>query len=475
MKSKKEQVVPDINGYVMPFELELEKIVLGSIIVDSHIIDSAIVNLRAEDFYHKSNQVIFDAILSLHSKGLAIDLITVINELKPNKEVQNLDQYIIELANRIGTTFHFEDHVKLLVNISIKRNLILNSYQIIQNSFNEEKNGSEVLAESIATLNNMIGRIEIRKPLTFKEKYIKVLKSLSERTGELIGYSTGFNLFDKLTSGLNGPDLIIVAGSPGEGKSTFALNIATHVALTHGQVLFFSLEMKDEQLIYKLISNDCNTSVLDVRKGIIPSGIQEFVKTSEAQLKIFDKGGYTIDEIVGTAKYESIENETKLIVVDYLQLISSGSYGKRTDTRNDEVTKISRRLKQLAMDLNVPVIVLSQVNRSKNRKTYVLSDLRESGAIEQDADEVVFIFRPVIHNLDEYSVGDDKFDVEDDDCVIIIEKHRLGTTGEFRMKFKGEFSRFEDLQTENKQETLSTQDYLKNDPLNKIDKEFLPF
>lgn len=443
---KKPNTEEPVYGFVMPSEQELEEIILGSILIDTRVIDTAMANLMPEDFYNNANKTIFQGITNLYTKGISVDIITLNEELKRMQEIENVGgvPYLMVLTDKVASTVHFESHVGYLVDVSLSRQILINANNTTKEVVGGAKTGKELIGEVINTMNNLMSRVSLKKAMSFKDKFIEILKKLTSGEQDMLGVSTGFMLLDKHTGGVAAPDLTIIAGQSGEGKSTLALNIAHRVALTEGQVLFFSCEMKEEQLIYKLISNECNTSVMDVRKGNIPSGIEQYIKSTEANLKIFDRGDFAIDEIVALAKYESSEVETKLIVVDYLQLVSPGIYAKKGQTRNDEVAIVSRKLKALAMALNVPVIALSQVNRDKRRRTYQLADLRDSGAIEQDADNVWFIFRPKVHDMDSYMLNGTEVSCEDNDCFVIIEKNRLGETGELRMKFLGEFSRFED-------------------------------
>jgi len=260
---------------------------------------------------------------------------------------------------------------------------------------------------------------------------------------------TCYNKLNKLTLGYSGPDYTIIAAGPGEGKSTFALNQAVSIALKQNDVLYFSLEMSEEQLIWKMLSSEFNMSVSDVRLGRFDADEAQRAKIATAKLHIYDKGGLTIDDFVGIVKMEHKAKDIKIVFIDYIQLMRVGSYSRKVTNKNDEVTIISNKIKQLAMELNIPIVVLSQLNRDKHRKQYGLSDLRDSGSLEQDADNAWFIFRPTIHNLDKYEIGSNTIHVNDETTIVTISKQRLGVTGEFEMIFKGEYSRFEDIE-ENK-------------------------
>lgn len=447
-KNKSDNNIGYIEGYEIPNEEELEKIILGSCIIDPKAIDIVLPNILSTDFYKTIHQKIYEAIVNLYKKGIAIDIITVNAEIKLLQYTEETGgvNYLMDLTNMIASTANLEFHMLYFKDIAIKRTALFDSYEFIKQFVSQDKTGTEILSELIAKATNLLARTNIQRHITFKEKYIEVLKQLEENKGKPLGVNTGFSTLDKITSGLCAPDLTILAAGPGEGKSTFALNIGKHVASNFGDVIMFSLEMKEEQHIYKLISDEAEVSVIDVRQGHIPKDYVSNCSTYNAKFHFFDRGGYTIDEIISFSKFAVIDKNVKLIIVDYLQLVNIGMYNRKGMTRNDEITIITRKFKELSMALNIPIMLLSQVNRDKNRRTYKLHDLRESGAIEQDADNVWFIWRPSEHDQSEYKIDEETIICNDETAVLIIEKCRLGKTGEFELKFKGQFSRFEDLQ-----------------------------
>lgn len=436
-------------GYIPPHIIELENEVLGSLIESNLYHDLIFAELNSEDFYKVANKTIFESALKLHKQGLPIDTITLIQELRKEKQFEEIggSDYILKLTNNLSTTANLEYHIRLLKDISITRSALMLFNSNSKSICDQNLTGKEILASTIVDCEKLLNRINKTKPKTFKESYIETLKNLGNNQSEYLGLSTGFKKLDSITSGLCGPDLTVIAAGPGEGKSTLALNIATHVSMNAGKVLIFSYEMKEEQLIYKIISSELNIPVLDVRKGKLPNDYSKKCKVYNANLKIFDSGEHTIDEIVSISKSENIFDPVKLVIIDYLQLVPVGMYGAKGQTRNDIVGIISRQLKKLAMSLNIPVIVLSQLNRDKNRHTYRLHDLRDSGSIEQDADNVLFIWRPIIHDQVAYQIGNTELISNNQTSIIIIEKCRLGETGEFEMKFLGNYSRFEDVET----------------------------
>lgn len=444
-------------GYVPPQIIELENEVLGSLLESNIYHDLIFAELNSDDFYKVANKIIFESAMKLHKQGLPIDTITLIQELRKEKQFEEIggSDYILNLTINLSTTANLEYHIRLLKDVSISRAALMLFNSNSKSIYEQNLTGKEILASTIVDCEKLLNRINKTKPKTFKDSYIETLKNLGNGQSEYLGLSTGFKKLDSITSGLCGPDLTVIAAGPGEGKSTLALNIATHVSMNVGKVLFFSYEMKEEQLIYKIISSELNIPVLDVRKGKLPKDYTKKCKAYNASLKIFDSGEHTIDEIVSISKSENISDPVKLVIIDYLQLVPVGIHGARGQTRNEIVGIISRQLKKLAMSLNIPVIVLSQLNRDKTRHTYRLYDLRDSGSIEQDADNVLFIWRPSIHNQQSYQIGNTELIVKDHTSVFILEKARLGKPGEFEMKFLGEYSRFEDVESGNSERHIN--------------------
>jgi replicative DNA helicase len=431
----------DINSY------NLEDIVLGSVLTDNNCIDFVLTNLKMEDFFIAENKLIFNSLVRLYTDAKKIDLVTLVQDLKQNKDDVPIG-YIMKLMNIISVTTNIESHVEYLKNESIKKHLMLFAQDIYKNAVSENVTAKSILQDFISNATDLQNRTNIQKSQTFSETFINTVKECIDNENKtMVGIKTGFAKIDKMMGGLSGPDYTVIAAGPGEGKSTFALNISKHVAMNEGDVLFFSYEMKEKQIIWKLMSDDLSTSVMDIRMGTFEKDYLHKNKTHLAKLHIYDKGGLTIDDIIGISKMQAKKVNLKLIVIDYLQLIRLGSYIRKVSNKNDEVTIISNKLKQLAMDLNLPLLVLSQLNRDKTRKRYTKSDLRDSGAVEQDADNAIFIFRPVEHDPTfVYEIGGIPLEnVNDETTIINIDKCRLGPTGEFEMVFKGQHSRFEDL------------------------------
>lgn len=428
-------------------DYNLEDIVIGSVLTDNNCIDFVLTNLKSEDFFIPENRLIFNSFIRLYTDAKKIDIVTLTNDLKQNLEYVSI-AHILNITNKVAVTTNIETHVEYLKNQSIKNHLCIFAQEIYKGATSENISARSIISDFISDATDLQNRINIQRVLTFKETFTNTVVECIDSSGTktMVGLKTGFNYLDKMTSGLSGPDLTIIAAGPGEGKSTFALNIAKHVSINYGDVLYFSYEMKEKQLIWKLMSDDLNTSIMDIRLGAFDKDYLHKNKTHLAKLHIYDKGGLTIDDIIGISKMQSKKLGLKLIIIDYLQLIRLGSYIRKVSNKNDEVTIISNKLKQLAMDLDLPIIALSQLNRDKTRKRYTKSDLRDSGALEQDADNIIFIYRPVEHDPSfNYFIGNTPLENVNDETVIInIDKCRLGRTGEFEMVFKGEYSRFED-------------------------------
>lgn len=454
-------------------DYNLEDIVIGSVLTDNNCIDFVLTNLKSEDFFITENRLIFNSFIRLYTDAKKIDIVTLVQDLKQNLDNVQIS-YIMKLVNLISVTTNIENHVEYLKNESIKKHLMLFAQEIYKGATSENISAKSIITDFISNATDLQNRTNIQRVLTFRETFTKtVAECMDNESKTMVGIKTGFGYLDRMMSGLSGPDLTIIAAGPGEGKSTFALNMAKHISMNEGDVLYFSYEMKEKQLIWKLMSDDLNASIMDIRIGRFDKDYLHKNKTHLAKLHIYDKGGLTIDDIIGISKMQAKKLGLKLIIIDYLQLIRLGSYTRKVANKNDEVTIISNKLKQLAMDLDLPIVALSQLNRDKTRKRYTKSDLRDSGALEQDADNIIFIYRPVEHDPSfQYSIGDTPLENVNDETVIInIDKCRLGRTGEFEMVFKGEYSRFEDLNQVSKPiETYETKIIV-----NRNDNDLVPF
>ena len=423
---------------------KLESSIIGSIVQDWNTYDLAFINLIPEDFESNDNKILFNSFLRLYTNGNRIDLVTVREDLIVNNEIDSFNQLLYAI-NTVGSTANFEFHVNILKNKAAKKRLAAIGWDITKDNSTDDKDIHTNINNALQSIYDVQNRIVQKKTETFKDKYLKTVdEALNNEGKDSLGFMTGFYKFDKMTLGFKGPDLNIIAAGPGEGKSTFALNIAKNISLNYGDVLYFSLEMSEQQLIWKLLSDEMNKSINDIRLGKFESNEALSSRLTNARLHIYDKGGLTIDDLVGIVKMEHKAKEIKIVIIDYIQLVRLGLYYRKVSNKNDEVTIISNKLKQLCLELNLPVVMLSQLNRDKHRKAYSLADLRDSGALEQDADNVFFIFRPEIHKMGVYELGTNEIQVNEQTTIINIAKQRLGVTGEFEMVFNGMCSRFED-------------------------------
>lgn len=434
-------------GRILPQYIELEEIIIGTLFYDAKVIPVIMGQLLPTDFYKEQHQVIFQAAKGIYEKGGSVDIMTVAPECKA-KHIDITE--LMRLSNLVYSTMNIEEHIAVLKDYSAKRKLIEINSNVQMQAYTDEATAGELIGSQLVELENLINRVKIERTLNFSDECFHVFAETKKHNSIYLGIPTPWHKLNKYTSGLSAPDLIIVAAGPGEGKTSFALNIMQMIST--GRSLFFSYEMKRQQLIWKMMSSEMDLSVTEIRQGRATDLQMDNCKFWNNDILIIDICP-DISELVSMVKYEKAKcikegTELKAVFIDYIQLIPIGGYGKRSHSRNDELTVVTRKLKQLAMSVNVPVVALSQVSRDKNRKYYVLADLRESGAIEQDADGVIFIWRPESHNHTDYKLGSEIIQTDRTDAFLSIAKWRLGDTGEFRIKFRGEFNRFDNFEDE---------------------------
>jgi replicative DNA helicase len=444
------------QGKIPPQALELEEAVLGAMLIDKKGVDEVIDILQPDAFYKISHQLIFDAIYQLFQDSQPIDLLTVSSELRKKGKLEAVggEFYLVQLSQRVASSAHIEFHARIILQKFIQRSLIKISNEIIESAYKESTDVFDLLDEAESKLydvtqGNIKKSSETAQNLVLEAK--KKIEEISKRDG-LSGVSTGFEKLDKLTSGWQPSDLIIIAARPGMGKTALTLSMARNIAVGKQiPVAFFSLEMSSVQLITRLISSETGLSSEKLRTGKLADHEwqQLNVKVTDlekAPLFIDDTPSLSIFDLRAKARRLSSQHGIKLIVVDYLQLMTAGASSK-TGNREQEISTISRNLKALAKELNIPVIALSQLSRAVETrggtKRPMLSDLRESGAIEQDADIVSFIYRPEYYNIDEWD--DDERTPSEGQAEFIVAKHRNGGLDNIRLKFVGHLGKFEDL------------------------------
>lgn len=436
-------------GKVPPHDLEAEQAIIGSMLTDRDAVISAIEMLKEEDFYREDNKAIYTAILNLYNRAEPIDIITVKSELESMGKFEQVGglEYLAELPEKVPTTANAMKYIKIVEEKSTLRRLIKTANEIIELGYSPTEDvedimeGAEKKIFNIMQEKNQKGYAPIKDVLV--ESFTK-LEELYNRKQHITGVPSGFTELDYRTAGFHGSELILIAARPAMGKTAFALNIATNAAVkANVPVAVFSLEMSKEQLVNRIL---CSESMVDsnkVRTGKLEE--DDWTKLagaigplSEAEIFIDDTPGINITEIRAKCRKLKLEKNIGMVVIDYLQLIQGSN--KRGGSREQEISEISRSLKILAKELDVPVIALSQLSRAAEQRPDhrpMLSDLRESGAIEQDADIVMFLYRDDYYNQDS-----EKKDIAE----IIIAKHRGGSTGTVELLWLGSYTKFVNLE-----------------------------
>ena len=444
-----------IEGKLQPQAIDLEKAVLGALMIDNESLSDAIDSLQEEYFYKSEHQKIFAAIVNLFNKTQPVDILTVSEELKRMNQLEDIGGlvYISELTNNITSSSNTEYHARIIAEKFIKRSLISISNNIIGDAFDDSVDIFDLLnkaEEKLFTVTEGTLRKSYDKMSLLIKGALDNIEVLRKKEDGLSGVPSGFTNLDRITSGWQKSDLVIVAARPGMGKTAFALSMARNIAVDHNiPIGVFSLEMASEQLVNRLIASEAELSASKLRKGDLKDHEmvqlhQKIKHLSEAQIFIDDTPALTVFELRAKARRLVKNHNVGIIIIDYLQLMHAGN---NAGNREQEISTISRSLKGIAKELKIPVIALSQVNRGVEGRTGVgskrpiLSDLRESGAIEQDADIVTFIYRPEYYKIYEWDNGDDSRGQGE----IIIAKHRNGALKNVRLKFTGEYAKFSDL------------------------------
>jgi len=435
-------------GKVPPHDIEAEQAVIGSMLLEKDAVISAIEKLKPEDFYREDNKQIFQAMFNLYSKDIPIDVVTVKSELVELGTFERVGgfEYVAELPDKVPTTSNVDRYIKIVQEKSMMRRLISMSNELISLGYDETEDVDNILDIAEKRIFALSQNKSEQSYFAMKDilyKSLEELEKLSRLNGSVTGLSTGFHELDLMTSGLHGSELIIVAARPAMGKSAFAINIATNSVMKNKKgAVIFNLEMSKEQVANRILCSEALVDSNKLRTGKLES--EDWVKIastvstlSEAEIYIDDTPGITAMEIRAKCRKLKMEKDIGLVVIDYLQLISGS--GKRGQSREQEISEISRALKILAKELDIPVIALSQLARSAEKrddKRPMLSDLRESGAIEQDADIVTFLYRDDYYNPDSE---------EKNVAEVIIAKQRGGSTGTVKLAWLPEFTKFGDL------------------------------
>lgn len=429
---------------IPPQNLEAERSTLGSMFLEKDAIYRAIEILRPEDFYKDTHRLIYQAVLDLTNKGEPVDLVTVTEELR---QKDSLDQvggisYLTGLANAVPTAAHIEYYAKIVEEKALLRQLIHAASEVVASGYDAQDEVEKILDEAEKSIFAISNRRTRRSMVNLKSILIETfeqIEKLYESRGAVTGISTGFADLDRFTAGLQPSDLIILASRPSMGKTTFALNIAENAAIQMKiPVVVFSLEMSKEQLAMKLLCAEAGVDNQRIRTGNLteedwPRLSHALGRLSEAKIFIDDSPNVSALEVRAKSRRIMAEHGLGLVVIDYLQLMQSRS---RTESRQQEVSEISRSLKALARELSIPVLALSQLSRAVEQRTNkrpTLADLRESGSLEQDADLVCFLYRE-----DYYDPETEKKNITE----FIIAKHRNGPIGTIEFLFQKEFSKF---------------------------------
>ncbi len=436
---------------VPPQNIEAEQSILGGILLDNHAVNSVLEILEAGDFYSEAHRKIFSSIVDLSEKNEPSDLITLSNILRDKKQIDNVGgmAYLASLVDNVPSAANIAYYSKIVKEKSILRRLIGASTEILNKSYNTTEDVENVLDDAEHAIFE-ISENKI-KPSFFPLKDIikdsfKAIEKLYEKKALITGITTGFEELDRLTAGFQKSELIIIAGRPSMGKTALAINMAQNAAIEMGiPIALFSLEMSKEQLAIRMLSSEARVDSQRLRKGFLgetdwPKLTTAAGRLSDASIYIDDTPAISVLEMKAKSRRLKAEKGLGLIVLDYLQLMR----GRNTSLpREQEISEISRSLKALAKELDVPVVALSQLNRqveARTDKRPYMADLRESGAIEQDADVILFIYRDELYNKSEDNP-------EKGLAEIIIGKQRNGPTGKVKLAFLNEYTRFENLTT----------------------------
>lgn len=430
--------------HIPPHSMEAEQSVLGAMLLDKESVAAATEILRGEDFYSEAHKEIFEAILDVYDHGTPIDLVTTVEALRQRGSLEAVGggAYISDLSMSVPSTANIRYYIRIVDEKATLRRLILASNEIIKEGYDASEDLDIIIDHAEKKIFDIAQRKNTQAFEPIKtillDTYTKI-EEMTKNKGKIVGVATGFKDFDQRTSGLNASDFVLIAARPSMGKTSFAINIAQYAAL-HSQVpvAIFSLEMSKDQLVQRMLSSEANIELQKIRTGDLNENdwiklVQAAGPLSSAPIYIDDTPGISAMEIRSKARRLKLEHGLGMIVIDYIQLMSGRG---KTESRQQEVSEMSRSLKALARELNVPVVTLSQLSRGpEGRQDHrpMLSDLRDSGAIEQDADIVVFLYRDEYYNPES-----EKKNIAE----AIIAKQRNGPTGTVELVWLGQFTKF---------------------------------
>ncbi len=437
-------------GKIPPNDVDAEQAVIGSMLTDKDAVISAIEVLKEEDFYREDNKTIYSAILNLYNRSEPIDIITLKSELTAMGMFDKIGgfEYIVGLPEKVPTTANVEKYINIVKEKSELRRLIKTANEIIEQGYDPTENIDDIMNNAEKKIFNIMQDKDQKGYSPIKDVLVDTfteLEQLYNQKQHITGVPTGFIDLDYKTAGLHNSDLVLIAARPAMGKSAFALNIATNAAVkAKVPAVLFSLEMSKEQMVNRILCSEAMVDSNKVRTGKIDD--EDWIKLantmgelSEAPIYIDDTPGISINEIRAKCRKLKLEKNIGLVVIDYLQLVQ-GSSKRAQGSREQEISEISRSLKILAKEINVPVIALSQLSRAPEQRPDhrpMLSDLRESGAIEQDADIVMFLYRDDYYNEDSEEKGI---------AEVILAKHRAGSTGTVKLVWLGNYTKFANME-----------------------------
>lgn len=440
------------EGRIPPQAIDVEMGVLGAMLIDKEAISKALEILDDSSFYKPGHQRIFAAMIALFERGEPIDILTLIEELRRRGDLEKIggEYYLTELTQRVASAANVEYHAHIVLEKALMRQLIASSSEVVKRAFSEEEDALDLLDEAEQKI-FQISEQRLKKTFVPMSEAVhqtmELLESIHGKHSGITGVPSGFTELDNYTGGFQKSDLIIIAGRPSQGKTALVLSLARNASVLHNYPIgFFSLEMSTQQLVMRLICAEARVDAHSVRTGRLPEDEWRKLSTSVGRLykaKIFidDTPALGLLELRAKARRLKVEHNVGMIILDYMQLMQGP---KRAQNREQEISMISRSLKALAKEIGVPVVALSQLNRAvemRSDKRPVLADLRESGAIEQDADVVLFVHRPEMYGIEK----DEDGQPTDGIAEIIIGKQRNGPTGKARLTFVKHYARFENL------------------------------
>ncbi len=443
-----------VGGRIPPQDVEAEKAVLGAMLLDKHAISPAIELLQADYFYSAANEKIFGSMIALYSRNTEINVITVREELRKSGQLENIggSAYLNELVSSVVSSANIEAHAQIVAEKYMLRSLIFTMSHNVQKCYDNREDAFGLIDEVERDIFR-VSEARLKKTVVPLQqaivKTMEILEKIHGSKGGVTGVPTGFAELDSMTGGLQKSDLIIIAARPSVGKTAFALTIARNAAVKYGvPTAVYSLEMAQQQLLIRLLAAEARVDAHALRTGTLPESQWAYISTrihklAPAPIFIDDTPALSILELRARARRLKTEHDIGLVIVDYLQLMQGPA---KAESREREVSMISRSLKVLAKELDIPVVALSQLRRSVEErggdKRPILSDLRESGALEQDSDVVIFIHRPELYGIENYPDGEKTEGVAE----VMISKQRNGPTGEIKLAFVKQYARFEDLE-----------------------------